>query len=303
MARNLKEFLFPNRMEHEDLLKILKKCRKVYESNKWLKSNFIWLDMQNTPPIERQKLVEKHLISHNMMKHPNGRALLLSKDEVICVMINEEDHIRIQVILAGLDLEKGLKLAEKVDDILSSELELAFSPKLGYLTSCPTNVGTGLRASAMLHLPALTENGYIEQLLETVSRLGITVRGMYGEGSKAIGNLFQVSNQITLGVTEDEIIKRLKEIIMSIIAKEKEIRKQMAATDKDGITDRVWRSYGLLQNAYMLSSNELLNLISDLKLRRFRLINIGNINLNKLLVETSSTCIDLCGEVHSATTG
>ena len=263
LARNLKEFLFPNRMEHEDLLKILKKCRKVYESNKWLKSNFIWLDMQNTPPIERQKLVEKHLISHNMMKHPNGRALLLSKDEVICVMINEEDHIRIQVILAGLDLEKGLKLAEKVDDILSSELELAFSPKLGYLTSCPTNVGTGLRVSVMVHLPALVMTNQVQQVLGALAPLGLAVRGLYGEGSRAFGNIYQISNQITLGKSEEDTLTNLEAVTKQIIDCEMQAREALKTQSPLITQDKVWRARGTLENARLLTAEETFSILSD----------------------------------------
>jgi len=302
LARNLKEFPFPHRMKEEDFARVLKKCRDIYEQNSWLKNDFIWIDMENTPPLERQKLVEKHLISLDMMNNPKGRALMLSKDEKVSIMLNEEDHIRIQVIYSGIELEQGLLLAEKVDDVLSASLEIAFSPKLGYLTSCPTNLGTGLRASAMIHLPMLMESGHIEQLLAAVSRMGIAVRGLYGEGSKAIGNLFQVSNQVTLGLSEMEIINRLTEIIQNIVSKEREVRRQIVLTQKDRLADRVWRSYGVMQYARMLSSNELLVLISDIRIGAdLGIITIEAKELNQLLIEASPAHVaDLCGNQTSS---
>lgn len=297
LARNLREFPFPNNMKDKDLAEVLKKCRSIYDNNKLLRDDFLWLEMENTPLLERKKLMEMHLISPEMVRYPKGRALMMSKDEKISIMFNEEDHIRIQVLFAGLELENGLKLADQVDDIFSEGLDIAFSPKLGYLTSCPTNIGTGIRASAMLHLPALLENGYIDQILAAISRMGIAVRGLYGEGSKAAGNLFQVSNQVTLGLSEKEIISRLKEIIQNIVAKEREVRKQVASTQSDFLIDRVWRAFAVMQHAYMISSDELLKLISDVRIGAdLGIIEVDKKDLTQLLIETSPAHVaDVCG--------
>ena len=244
--------------------------------------------MDNTPVIEWQKLVEKHLISPDLTKNTAYRAAVVSKDEDICIMINEEDHLRLQAITAGIDLKSVLDRANRLDDIFAEEFEYGYSDKLGYLTACPTNVGSGMRASVMLHLPLLTESGYISQLASAAGRMGIAVRGMYGEGSKAEGGIYQVSNQITLGISEEEIIKRIKDFIHSLVSKEEEVRNQVYSNNPLSLEDKVWRAYGILSTARMLTSKELLGLVSKVRIGAdMGIIKTDKAKLNELLVTTA----------------
>ena len=181
-------------------------------------------------------------------------------------MINEEDHIRLQCITAGLNLEEGYKYAEFVDDLIESKLDYDFDEKLGYMTACPTNIGTGLRASVMIHLPVLTMNGEINNIFSGLTQIGMTIRGIYGEGSKAVGNLFQVSNQITLGLSEEEIINNLKAVVYQIINQENLAREKMMKMYKYKIEDKVYRALGILNSAVLLDSEECLKLLSYVRL-------------------------------------
>ncbi len=208
-------------------------------------------------------LLEKHLISPNLMqtKHPCG--VIVSKDETISVMLNEEDHIRIQVIYPGYELKRAFQQAEKLDYLLEEDLGYAFHEQYGYLTACPTNIGTGLRASVMMHLPGIVMANRINELIEAVSKFGITVRGIYGEGSEALGNLFQISNQVTLGLTEAETIERLEQVVNQIIQQETTFRKKLQS---DTLTNQIMRSYGVLKYAYLISYQEFINLWSNVRL-------------------------------------
>ncbi len=288
LARNIKGLPFPHKADKDNLKQVYDTCRKVYEENKWLKENFVWLDMENTPAIELKKLVEKHLISPDLSKNTAYRAAVVSKDEDACIMINEEDHIRFQVIIAGFDLKSALDMANKLDDIFAQATEYGYSDKLGYLTACPTNVGTGMRASVMLHLPLLTESGYISQLIGAAARMGVAVRGMYGEGSKAEGAIYQVSNQITLGVGEDEIIKRIEDFIDGLVKKEIDVRSQVYKNNPISLEDKVWRAYGILTTARSLTSKELLGLVSNVRIGAdMGILKVDLATLNTLLVTTA----------------
>jgi protein arginine kinase len=295
LARNIDGLPFPHKMNEEQSSEVLKKCRKVYEDN--LKDSFDWLDLGNMQEIERIKLTEKHLISPDFVKRPKGRVVILSKDESICVMINEEDHIRIQAICPGRNMQKAFEEASRIDDIFAKEIKYGYSEKYGYLTCCPTNVGTGMRASVMIHLPALTQNGYVQQLLSAMGRMGIAVRGMYGEGSNANGNIYQISNQVTLGISEGEIIKRLDKILDNIIGKEEAVRSKLFSERKAALEDKVWRAVGVLKNARIMSSNELLSLLSDVRIGAdLGILKIDSDVLNRLIVETAPAHIaQLCG--------
>jgi len=297
LARNIKGIPFPHKADGENLKKVYDMCRSVYDGNSWLKDNFVWLDMDNTPYIELQKLVEKHLISPDLTKNTAYRAAVVSKDEDICIMINEEDHIRLQSMAAGLNLKQALDTVNKVDDIFAAAIEYGYSEKLGYLTACPTNVGSGMRASVMLHLPLLTESGYVNQLISAAGRMGIAVRGMYGEGSKAEGGIYQVSNQITLGISEDEIIKRINDFIESLVKREADVRQQVYSSNPITLEDKVWRAYGIMSTARKLTSKELLGLVSKVRIGAdMGIIKIDISKLNELLVTTAPAHIAaLCG--------
>ena len=203
------------------------------------------------------------MISYDLARARRG-SLLLSEDEQISIMINEEDHVRIQVLVPGLDPESAYALADRVDTALDERLHFAFDDRLGYLTQCPSNLGTGMRASLMMHLPALQERGVIQQLAGTVSKLGLTIRGAFGEGSQPQGAMYQMSNQVTLGISEEAAIENLRGIAAQILKQEKDLRKEILG--KIAFEDRIWRSLGILKTARVLSHEEALKLLSNVRL-------------------------------------
>lgn len=267
LARNIEDFLFPQMLDVHGSSKVIDRVRSaIIDGNTILSREFEFFRTKDLPPLDRQVFVEKHLISPELVAKSERSAFLLRKDEQVTIMINEEDHIRIQVLLPGLQLEEGWDLCSKIDDIIEENVKYAFDEKLGYLTSCPTNVGTGMRASVMLHLPSLVMTGQINKILQAVTQIGLTVRGLYGEGTDALGNLFQISNQTTLGETEEEIINKLKKIVLQIIDKEKESRARLLKTKKIEVEDIVYRSLGILQNARIMTSKEAMKLLSDVRM-------------------------------------
>ncbi|SHK99459.1 protein arginine kinase [Desulforamulus aeronauticus] len=268
IARNLVGYPFPHLLGYDNADKILYAVQSAIESAaiKEIVGQLELSRMTELSPTERQILVEKHLISPDMLEQPEKRGVVLSADEVIDIMINEEDHLRIQCLLPGLQLKECWDLANKVDDGMEQILDFAFAEDMGYLTSCPTNVGTGLRASVMLHLPALVMTQQINSILTTLSKLGLTVRGLYGEGTQATGNLFQVSNQVTLGLTEDEIIDNLIMVAKQLVTQERTARLALYKEQQYPIEDRVWRAYGLLKYARSITSTDTMNLLSDMRL-------------------------------------
>ncbi|MEG6523931.1 protein arginine kinase [Desulfotomaculum sp. 1211_IL3151] len=268
LARNLTGYPFPHLLGHENADKILYAVQSAigHKTLPGTVGNLELSRMTELSPTERLILVEKHLISPDMLENPEKRGVVLRDDEVISVMVNEEDHLRIQCLLPGLQLKECWDLANAVDDGLEQILDYAFSEELGYLTSCPTNVGTGLRASIMLHLPALVMTQQISSVLTTLSKLGLTVRGLYGEGTQATGNLFQVSNQVTLGLQEEEIIDGLITVALQLVTQERAARRALHKEQRFRIEDKVWRAYGLLKYARNLTSNETMTLMSDLRL-------------------------------------
>ena len=263
LARNLSSYSFPGRENTEHLKKVSQSIQKVLQKMKYdLKT----LDLEEIPELERMAFVERHLMSRQHAKASPGKGLAIDRDQMISVMINEEDHLRIQVLYPGMQLDDALRLADEVDDALEEELEYAFDEKWGFLTSCPTNLGTGLRVSVMVHLPGLKFTGALNQTLQLISRLGLAVRGLYGEGSESVGDIFQLSNQTSLGLKEEEIIDNMSGVIKQVVEKERNARQYLLQEQKVEIEDRVWRAYGVLSNARKISSEEALNLISDLKL-------------------------------------
>jgi protein arginine kinase len=268
VARNLSHFAFPHMLSVDRAEEVIHAVALALE-NKQLRSEsglFELSRMSELSPVERQILVEKHLISPDLLKDYQKKALALRDDEILSVMINEEDHLRIQCILPGLQLESAWEQVDKLDDGLEKTLDYAFSERMGYLTACPTNVGTGLRASVMVHLPGLVHTDQIKDVLATVSKLGLTVRGLYGEGTEAAGNLFQISNQVTLGHTESEIIQNLVSVTKQLLQRERTARTALHGGRKEHLEDRIGRSYGILKNARILSSDEAMKRFSDVRL-------------------------------------
>ena len=264
LARNLEKMPFPTKMtaeQRQELNRLVKDA--IINSEDELASTLTFIAMDDVPQNEIGAMVERHVISPEFAKNPKGRALILSRDESVSIMIGEEDHIRIQVLCGGLQPEKAYQTAERLDDLLAKKLPFAFDKRLGYLTECPTNLGTGLRASVMLHLPVLESNNAIAQLTDSVAKLGLTVRGMYGEGSKTFASLYQISNQITLGITEKNAIENLKVIAMQIVEKERLARENL---NRIRLEDICYRAWGVLQNCRLCSSEEMMRLLSSVQL-------------------------------------
>lgn len=268
LARNIVGLPFPHLLGTEDAEKMVCAVQAAIGDNE-IKQSLGQLEltrMTELSPTERQILMEKHLVSPDLLEQPEKKAVVLRDDEVVSIMVNEEDHLRIQCLLPGLQLKECWEIANAVDDGLEQGLDYAFCEQRGYLTSCPTNVGSGLRASVMLHLPALVMTQQINSVLTTLSKLGLTVRGLYGEGTQATGNLFQVSNQVTLGLIEEEIIDNLQMVAAQLANQERAARKALHKEQRHQIEDRVWRAYGLLSHARLMTSIDAMTLLSDLRL-------------------------------------
>lgn len=263
LARNLKNTNFVNNSKKEDLEKILKNIENITEN---IGYNLKFIRLKDIDDLTKMCLIEKHIISPDFaLNNIDVGAILINEDENICIMINEEDHIRIQVFSSGLDLEHLLDLINEIDFAMSSLVPYAFSEKYGYLTACPTNVGTGLRASVMVHLPGLTQSGNVNKVLEIVNNFGMNIRGIYGEGTDTKGDLYQISNKQSIGIHEKEIINNMKVIVEKIIEQERTARK-MLAKNSINLEDKVYRAYGILLNCRKISSEECEKLLSYVKL-------------------------------------
>ncbi len=292
LARNLMKYPFPNAMNVEELKKAREEIENaIMNSNSTLSGDFNVYHMGNTDDVTKQMLLEKHLISPDLLGK-NESSVLLNKDESMSVMIMEEDHLRMQIILGGFKLDEAYETASRVDDVIDENVQYAFDADFGYLTSCPTNTGTGLRASVMMHLPALTMTNSIQRIASSAGSLGIAVRGMYGEGSKGYGSLYQISNQVTLGLSEKEIIEKVKNIVNQIAQREKEAREKLLENNKDYIEDKLFRSYGILKYARSVSSKEAKALISDVLMgKNMGIIDVDN-NLIQLMIMTEPAYIE-----------
>lgn len=285
IARNLKEYDFPLYLSLEDSDNL---TNTVLDSMKdSFDDNYEFLRLRDLSTKERLMYVEEHLISPGLSRQFDKSSFLLRRDEKATIMINEEDHLRIQTLLPGLNLDEAWKLCSEIDDSLEEKLNFAYHRDLGYLTACPTNVGTGMRASVMLHLPCLTMTSHINSLTEAIRKMGLTVRGLYGEGTEATGNLYQVSNQTTLGEREEDIINKLNKIIIQIVNKERNVRKFLKERKGLELEDKIYRSYGILKNSRLMSSKEAMNHLSTLKLG----FDCGyfsddsNLNIMQLMIE------------------
>lgn len=266
LARNLEKIVMPAFQNETSGYGVLERVRKAAESLDLKGRDFYFYSLNELPPLERQILFEKHLISPEHTDDRPNRGLIINSDESVSIMINEEDHLRIQSLYSGLQLEKAWEAANEMDNLLESCLEYAFDENKGYLTACPTNVGTGLRASVMIHLPALSWTKQATKIFYTLGQLGLAVRGLYGEGTEATGNLYQISNQITLGQRESEIIQNLTTVTGQILEKEEEVRRILMQDTPLQVADRTGRAYGILRNAAILTSQEALNYLSDVRL-------------------------------------
>jgi protein arginine kinase len=265
LARNLAKLPFPGWAKKSERVRILEEIKPEVDMLPAIKDGFSE-QLNELTATEKQVLVERHLISREHAAKGMGSAVVINAPQTISIMINEEDHLRMQAITCGLELEKTFQMIDEIDTALEAQLDFAFDEELGYLTACPTNVGTGMRASAMVHLPGLVLGEQINQVVNSVNKIGLAVRGLYGEGTEAMGNLFQVSNQTTLGEKEDQIIGRLHKVIETLIQRETQARENLLATKRTTLMDQIGRAYGILTHAYSVSSKEALNLISILRL-------------------------------------
>ena len=253
-------------------------------------ASFRFLDLAEVDELERQILMEKHLISPEHTKKTSNKGLILSENEDISIMVNEEDHFRIQVLMPGLQLNEAWELANRVDDLIEANVDYAFDPDIGYLTACPTNVGTGMRGSLMLHLPGLARINQLGNVLKSVSQFGLVVRGLYGEGSESYGSIYQISNQVSLGHSESDMLEHLARVAEQITASERQARKYLQEHNLPESEDQIYRAYGLLAHARIISTKEALDLLSTVLLG----IDLGLIHdldrglVKKLMVEIRS---------------
>jgi protein arginine kinase len=295
LARNLKDFSFPNKLDTSKGKEVVRTIEEALNKSAYMQSNFQSVYIWDTDEITSTSLLEKHLISDKLILNRDKSALIRDKDEIISLMINEEDHLRLQCIVGGLNLQQAYNEVNKIDDFLEESLNFAYDEEFGYLTTCPTNVGTGLRASVMVHLPALTKSGAIDRLINMLGKMGMTIRGLFGEGSKGYGNIYQVSNQVTLGPTEGEIIENLLAVVDNIISEEKAARERYLKSYEYETKDNIMRALGILRYATIITAKEALNLFSYVRLG----IEMGIIKdidkrlINSLLVETLSSTMQL----------
>lgn len=265
LARNLQDIPFTRWALPDDLASVVSRFRRVAEKSPEVASMAI-VDFPRLDDLEKEFLCERHLISREFAEGRKECLLALNTDETISVMVNEEDHLRMQALRSGVDLHAAWEELNAIDDALEKGMRFAFDERWGYLTACPTNIGTGLRCSVMLHLPGLVLTQQIDKVLSAASQLNLAVRGFFGEGSDNTGNLFQISNQITLGATEAELIQKVSDIADRITKHERQVQRGLRKHATRLVEDRVWRAYGLLTNARMLTTREVLEHLSDIRL-------------------------------------
>ena len=289
LARNLSSYPFTSRasaLQRSEIDQLLHDKIDKLDMDQRLE----YVHLPGLPPLDRQLLVERQLISRELANAEGPRGVAVAPSETISIMINEEDHLRLQVIRSGFTLDECWQDIDRLDDALEQRIHYAFSDELGYLTACPTNVGTGMRASVMLHLPALVLTKQIEKVFRALQKIHLAVRGLYGEGSRASGDFYQISNQVTLGKSETTILTEIREVIPQIIAYERQARSTLTRESRDLLHDRVRRALGTLQNAMMITSEETMDLLSNVRLG----INLGLLEeitirkVNELFIHTQS---------------
>ncbi len=293
LARNINGYPFASKLSAASANELIEKVSAPLESSGFRKINF-----SDLSPIMATSYVERHYVSPEFATKEAPHALLLQEQSGIAVMVCEEDHLRIQAILPGLSLEEAYLNASRVEKRLDEDFDFAYSQELGYLTHCPTNLGTGMRASVMMFLPALTKGGYMGALAAQLSKIGLTIRGIFGEGSGSAGCMYQISNQITLGITEEKTLEKLQEAIKQIIESEEKARKSITGDMLDRLTDSICRSAGLLKNAYLMSSTEFIKLFSQVRfgIALGLITDITYEQLGTLLVEAMPATLTLSAE-------
>ncbi len=284
LARNVSDLPFPARLDKERASALKERVNSALDSSA-LGANFTRYDFDSLDEIQRGMLVEQYAASKELASGTLPRALYLSDDSHMSIMVNEEDHLRLQVMGMGLCIDECMSDAKNLDTLMDERLGYAFDEKLGYLTACPTNLGCGLRLSVMLHLPALTENGAINSIITQAGKLGFAVRGIYGEGTRAEGSMYQLSNALSLGRTEEETATRLKDITMRIIETERSLRRKITDTNRMYLEDRIYRALGTLQNARILSSDEAVRLLSEVRMGANILPDIKAESIDRLMCE------------------
>ena len=265
LARNLEKYPFATRATKVSQGQVLTIVKDGLAHSVTMQKPLVF-EMEGLDEVDRQFLVERHLVSREHIVQPDHKAVAIGRGEIISIMINEEDHLRIQVMQSGLNLRDAWSLIDALDDELSETIPYAYSTDWGYLTCCPTNTGTGMRASVMAHLPALVITKQINKVLHTITKLGLTARGLYGEGTEASGNFFQISNQVSLGRSEDEILENLERILKEVIHQEHSARESLMTNNRTQLEDRIWRAFGILKHAKTMSSSEALDLLSATRL-------------------------------------
>ncbi len=287
LARNLADFPFVRKCTGKDRQAIANLVERAWERVGGTNESE-YIDVAKLGDLDRQFLMERQLISHELIDAEGARGVVLDRQERYSIMVNEEDHLRLQVMRSGFDLDAGWGRMTELDDMLGRELKLAFTKRFGYLTACPTNVGTGLRLSVMLHLPALVATKQIEKVFRSMSKMNVVVRGLFGEGSQFMGDFYQVSNQTTLGKTEDELIQKVKEVVPRLIDYERKAREFLLSEDRNELSDLVGRSFGILKTAKKISSEETMHYLSKVRLG----VNLGLVEgvkiamVNQLFLQT-----------------
>ncbi|MDF2543996.1 MAG: putative ATP:guanido phosphotransferase Hore [Herbinix sp.] len=266
LARNLSKYPFPSKLTDEQADELVDEVKEVTSSlTENQNRKFYSCSVSTLSDIDKTAMVERHIVSPLLAEKKQVTGLILSEDETISIMINEEDHIRIQAIVGGMNLEQAYEEANRIDDMTNEKLSFSYDEKYGYLTACPTNVGTGMRASYMVFLPALSSARMMQKLMEEVSKYGVTIRGIYGEGTKSLGSIYQISNQKTLGISEREILENLNRIVVQVVKQERKRREYMLSVSADEIEDQVYRTYGVLKYSRQISSTDAMTLLSQLK--------------------------------------
>lgn len=268
LARNIEDYMFPHRMTPADKDKLIDSLQETVSSSSFKKNagDMKLLRMSELSGLDREFLLEKHLISPNMLEQFHNRAIVLGLDESISVLVNEEDHLRIQSFFSGLNLQDAFVIADKIDDALEMFYSYAYHEKYGYLTSCPTNIGTGIRFSVMMHLPALSMTGGLSDIQRTLKQEGFVIRGFFGEGSEGYGSLYQISNQFTIGFKEEDIMEGLDKRIREIITKEKSAREILFKQKKYEMLDMIYRAFGNIKYSILLTTKEGMNNVSLIRL-------------------------------------
>ena len=291
LARNLADFPFISRTNEADRAEIESiihgRIQELQDAQK-VSPDVLYVNVGGLPDVDRQFLVERQLISRELAESEGARAVVIDQSERFSVMINEEDHLRIQVMQSGLNLQAAWQQINEIDDMVEEKVTYAYSERLGYLTACPTNVGTGVRVSVMLHLPALVITRQIEKVFRSLQKINLAVRGLYGEGSQATGDFYQISNQITLGMTEEDLTKKVGDVVPMLIDYERQARDFLVRESHETLHDRVSRAFGILRTAQTISSEETMHLLSSVRMG----INLGLIGdleiptVNKLFIHT-----------------